>query len=246
MSSLKGNLKQRGRKQSTPVPVSAEDGALVQRPTTRIDQASPREMRIVQKIYESIPDGEVIEALQHSSDPKAVHLLRIMHDPAFDEVSFAVKCREAGMQPEKVWQMVISLHKLDGDIRVARRIPQIMESIANEAIPQTIDCPKCKGVGTVPNKEDGRDDCPHCGGLGQLLIPADNDARKMALEAAGVIGQRGPLIDARSVHMGGGGSSGGDVGAPDMTDWSRSTDHLFEERSAYHKPAAEEAETVDE
>lgn len=247
--SLKEKLKQRGKNKKQPVPISdpMPPALVTTRPTGSMAQASKNDIKVVQKIYESIPQEEIIEALQHSKHQGAVKLLEILHDPGFDNMSFALKCREAGIYPEHVWREVIALHKLDGDIRVARRIPQIMESIAEEAAPRVQQCPKCRGIGSLPPKKnsDERDECPVCGGQGSLIIPADTDARKLALEAIGVIGQKGPLIDARSVSISGGGGAG-DLGVPDMTDWSRSTDAEFEERHTYNRQSIPEGEVVDD
>ena len=196
----------------------------------------------IERVYKSVPHEELIEALQHSADPRADRLLEIMADSAYAQHSFALKCKAASMPPAEVWRIVIDLHKLDGEIRVARRIPRIMEAMAVDAMPHTVECMQCRGTGIGKPKKPSADampedsiaePCVKCFGQGKMLIPADPEARKQALESAGILGQRGPLIDARSIHMGGGGAQG--FQAPDMSEWSRSTDDAFEERGAYSK-----------
>ena len=214
-----------------------------------------REIRSVQRIYTSVPAEDIMEALEHSSDARMLRLADIMRDPAYDKHSFALKCRNAQLNPADVWQAVIQLHRLDGELRVARRLPQMLESIADEAIPQVAKCgaPGCKdGLVTKTGKGGGEPvttDCPKCDGLGQILVKADNDARKLALEVTGLIGQRGPLVDARQVHL-----SQTNVQLPDLSEWSRATDDIFEERGSPRRspppsppgavPTFEEAEVV--
>lgn len=204
-------------------------------PPSQSTALTRRQIQSVERIYKSLPGEDIAEALEHSSDPRMLKLLDIMNDSSYSKHSFALKCRNANLNPADVWSAVIQFHKLDGELRVARRIPQMLESIADDAIPRVLKCgaPGCKD-GQVTKNVKGQQvtaDCPKCSGHGQILVEADNDARKMALEVSGMIGQKGPLVDARQVHL-----SQTNVQLPDLSDWTRATDDVFEERGARPKP----------
>jgi hypothetical protein len=106
---------------------------------------------------------------------------------------------------------IVKEHKTaEGQIRLAMRIPQVMEDVAADALNTTEFCPKCQGVGTIvdqtkpPAKLDEDDPraealpvpitCPQCKGAGEIKKSGDQFARKLVFESAGLIGGRGPLV----------------------------------------------------
>lgn len=72
-------------------------------------------------------------------------------------------------------------------------MPRIMHNMTIDANPRMKPCRKCVGRGAA---EDGKI-CHYCNGTGQIEKQADNKAREMILESAGMIGKsaQGPLVN---------------------------------------------------
>lgn len=196
------------------------------------------EIRVAANLFARIPDDELRAALETCEHDGARRLLTILDDRAYAETSMAGKIRAANMTVAEVLRAITTMHDTDADLRVARRLPDIMEQMAIEAAPRLGPCSAChpealtaEDAMTVSTAEElaGEMACRRCGGRGVVIVDADNDVRKMLLEAQGKLGSKGPLVDARQVHMHGGRKF---AGAPDMTDWSRATDAAFEVRTA--------------
>lgn len=190
---------------------------------------TPGEVKAVKSLFDQIPRDELEAALQSSDDERAHKLYAILHDAGYDaqNMSMAMRIRAANLTVGETLKAITSLHRTDADLRVARRLPSIMERMAVEAEPHYVPCPRCSD-GSDEDVADAVADtlrgaekrCTRCRGRKVVLRPADNDVRKMVLEGAGVLGQKVPLIDARSIHVHG--------GVPDMTDFSRSSDESIE------------------
>ncbi len=198
--------------------------------TTRAAVPKPTRGMIsaVQRLFDGIPEPELIAALESSDDDRAFRLLTILRDSAYAHSTMLVKIRAAGMNVPDTLSTIMTMYKSDAALRVARRIPTIMEQMAEECIPHYVPCPKCglgeRSLDTAADVADALTDepkrvCTRCRGTRSILQPADNDVRKMILENQDLLGTKAPLIDARSVHI---------HGAPDMTDWSRSSDESME------------------
>jgi hypothetical protein len=138
-----------------------------------------------------------------------------------------------------VWNIVIDSRKLEARLRLSQSLSDIVQSVADAAVPQIMPCPRCKATGRT-GKGEKETECPKCDGIGQVLRPADKESQKMALEMGELLNQRVPLIAQQFNSYKGGGA---DAGAPDMTDWTRSTDPLFEEHG---RTGVTEAEVVNE
>lgn len=214
---------------------------------------TPGEARATQRLFERIPEDELRAALETCDDERAQRLLAVLDDPIYRRtaatggtatggtasgVNMSACIRAAGMSVPEVLKAIMSMHSADADLRVARRLPDIMEQMAAESAPRLVPCPQCQESARSVDEAvanvtaDVLTDatavrCRRCRNRGVIIQDADNDVRKMLLEAAGKLGVRGPLVDARSVTLVNG-RNARDVGAPDMTDWSRTTDTAFE------------------
>lgn len=171
----------------------------------------------IQKLFDRIQPDELTAALESSDAPNAQRLLEVMSDPVYAKQAMAMQLRAAGMSVNETLKAITSMYHSDAALRVARRIPAIMEQMAVECEPHEVVCPKCLGL------PDDDTVCPKCGGRQVVIVAADNDVRKMILENQDLLGTKAPLIDARQVHV---------YGAPDMTDWSRQSDDSMERRVA--------------
>ena len=189
--------------------------------------------------------------MESSDLPEAERLIKILDDPLYAKSSMAIRIRAAGFEGSfQVLDAITSMYRTDAGLRVARRLPGILESMAEEAEPHLAPCPRCSVGGvdeediadSVADKMNGKK-CPRCRGKRFVVVAADNDVRKMVLETQQLIGQRGPLVDARQLHLHSGGRA---VGMPDMTDWSRGSDAVFERQIPRQLPSEAEAQETRE
>jgi hypothetical protein len=203
--------------------------AVLRRPGATAKLAAPSRgaVNAIQRLFDGIPDDELRAALQSTDDERCSKLLEIMDDTAYAEHSMALRIRAAGLTVGETLKSITSMYHSDAGLRVARRIPAIMERMAVECEPHRVPCPKCSVDGgewdigeAVLDKLTGKKAvCARCRGKRTVQVPADNDVRKMILENQHLLGDKAPLIDARSIHV---------HGAPDMTDWSRGSDESIE------------------
>lgn len=201
-----------------------------------------RRTQAVQRLFDTVPQDEIVTALVESGDERAVRLAERLGDERLDRTKFARHCYAAGLRPVDAWNILVDSRKLEARVALSAKLPDIVGAVAEAAVPAIVKCRKCKGTGQIVAKgDDPPADCPKCDGYGEMLKPADKDSQKMALEMGDLLNQKVPLIAQQFNTYGRGG--GADLGAPDMTEWSRSTDSIFEEHTTTRK--AEEAELVD-
>jgi hypothetical protein len=207
----------------------------------------------VEHLFAQIPRDELTAALESSDDDRAARLRLMMDDPAWNgkrDGGMAVKIRACGLTVPETLKLITGMYRSDADLRVARRLPSILERMAIESEPHLVPCPRCS-AGTRDDIADGVYDelvddepkrgrrCRRCNGKKQVMKSADNEVRKMVLETQNLLGGKGPLIDARSVNI--------YSGAPDMTDWSKRSDDDFERNVPRLPPKPESTESeIDE
>lgn len=191
-----------------------------------------REANAVQRIFDTIPRDEIVLTLMESGDPQAISLAERMSDEKHRNKPLALLCFEVKMLPKTVWKLLIDSRRLEASIRLSSRLGEIVEAVADASLPQILDCPKCHGNQTVPGKKEGDPAvvCPMCNGVGSVVKPPDKDSQKMALEMGEMLNLKVPLIAQQFNSYQKGGSA--DAGAPDMSDWTRSTDAIFEEHGS--------------
>lgn len=210
--------------------------------TKRTDTANnaptARRSAAMQKVFEAIPREEILGALLDSGDERALRLAERLSDDKLEKTNFAIHCYAVHIAPKDVWNLLIDNRKLAVRLNLSERLDGIVQAVAAAAVPTVVLCPKCKGLKTVKTKDSEYQECPKCDGIGEILRPADKESQKMALEMGELLGVKVPLVAQQFNYMGGKG--GPEVGAPDMTDWTRSTDKIFEEHNVI------EAEVVKE
>jgi hypothetical protein len=193
----------------------------------------------IEEAFSRVPPEELLAALELSDDHRAERLLSVVTDAKYSTSSFATICRAADIHPRDAIRVIVDMYKTDSELRLARKSPEIMEALAADATPQVVVCPMCYGLKEItpetPKKgkkgpklaelsADQPDPepitCPMCAGRGTIIKPADQDARKLALDALGFTGKNTPTVAIQQNFTG---------TAPDMSKWSRNSDAAFEE-----------------
>jgi hypothetical protein len=218
--------------------------------------------RAVSEVFEQVPRNELTAALMRadlSGDRSLAKFAELLASPQHEDTDWAMLCQLSGATPRDVLRIIVESYTADGELVVARQLPRLLGGLAEAGIERIEDCAVCSEppgpgkVNIVTIDDDGREvtltaPCGMCVN-GRVVVPADLTAAKLALEAVGVIGQRGPAVAVQVNNNGGrrGGRGGAeDTGAPDMSEWSRSTDAVYEERRNSVVEEAEQVATVDE
>lgn len=184
----------------------------------------------LQRVFETIPLEEITGALVDSGDDKAVQLAERLQDGKFDRANLAKHCAAVRLQPREVWNILIETRKLSARLALSEKLVDIVDSVTDAAITKTAECPRCAGSGREVAPEDGSDApiCLTCGGAGRLVQPGDKESQKMALEIGEMLNVRVPLVAQQFNTIKQSGTVGS-TDAPNMSDWTRDTDKIFEE-----------------
>lgn len=210
------------------------------------------EQNAMQAIFSQIPRSEIAEVLARAPiefNKPMQKLLMLLGSAEHGASEWPTLCRHAGVAPAELMHTIVDTYLADTNLRISRHLPGVMEEMVKRGRDRVVDCPICydeesgKSLGYIitidakGNKKPSR--CLNCIN-GRISVAADKDAVKMALEVVGAIGQRGP---ATAMQFNFGSSKRGtmqDPNAPDMSEWTRETDSVFEERSQH----VQEAETL--
>lgn len=146
----------------------------------------------------------IIQALVTAPQSKEVrYVLGLLADPENQNRSLAKICQEAHILPGHLLELVEKGQKLAARVVagqiIAQGTPAVVRDVMQKAAPHELACPDCAGTGKitpdptekVPNPEP--QDCKVCRATGRLLYDADSDARKLALEMAGLTAKGGGI-----------------------------------------------------
>lgn len=154
-------------------------------------------------------------------------------------------CRLAGLNPAQLIAMVLDAYRSEASLVAARGIPQVMKAVVDAAVDRVADCYVCGGSGFVIEQVlseggqvvDRRLKCRNCL-LGKVRYPASFDAQRLAAEITGMTGKGVPqtAIQNNRYFFGQPPPRGAlppapDDAAPNLVDWTRSSDAAFELRN---------------
>lgn len=148
------------------------------------------------------------------------YFLGLLGDPDNDRLSLLELCRQADLRPGVVLDLVRQgLTAGSGVLAqyyIAKRTPAVVQDVMEKAAPYEDTCPPCQGTGSyTPDPTPDRpnpspEPCQACRGGGRLAFPADPDARKLALDLAGLLPKGGGIsITNQQVALASGGSAHG-------------------------------------
>lgn len=192
--------------------------------SSKLGTVNWRQSAAIQRVYEQIPQEEVIQALIDTGNDKAIQLAERLSDSKLSRMDLARHCAKVGMIPKEVWTILTESRRLALRLHLSEAVVPVVDAVIDQSVAKVIDCLKCKGTGKVQSA-DIEIDCTVCYGTGSIVRPADRESQKMALELGELLNQKVPMIAQQFNTFG----RTSDAGAPDMTDWTRTTDSLFEE-----------------
>lgn len=179
------------------------------------------------RFLEGISEPDLHQALAVDPKKKYQQALLMLTHPAYTralrrgsgkpgEWSITAVLKKVGVTLPELME-VYGRYRTSQAVRIAMdRSPTIISHTADDAENRSVPCPRCDGFGTLDldfSEEESSKKrkasvrtCPECDGTGKVIKSGDNEARKLVLEVAGIAGKKGPMVDARSIHMNGQGS----------------------------------------
>ena len=151
-----------------------------------------RHDRTFMKLSKMVDKQEWQDVLGHfPENAKAEKLLALLANPLFAKATIGKLAVMSGMPASELILLFTSAKKAEGIIRMGRKLPDVMEATADDALPHREVCPRCNGEKRFKVKGEERD-CGQCNGKGHVVVKGDLDNRKLVLEVAGLIGKRAP------------------------------------------------------
>lgn len=157
--------------------------------------SAPRKDVIADRLLEAMGADEMKDALGASSDPRALHLLRLMSDPRTRNNSIG-SLRTAAKLSRMDLVDIFRDHKLsEAMIGLISKTPELFNDVAGDAMSRSLPCRTCKGFQVIKDMDTGETvECTPCDGSGVEKVPGDKDARKIVFEVLGLTGKQGPLV----------------------------------------------------
>lgn len=151
---------------------------------------------------------KLLEALAFAeSTPLVSRLLGLLGDPEHDVLSLAQICARGNLTPGDLLaayrQAKLGIAQALATQAIADKLPEVTADVMLRATPHEVECPTCRGVGTIqpkPTKKDPHpepESCPTCQGQQYIGVLPDLDRQKVALD----LGQLIPKSPGVSVQM---------------------------------------------
>lgn len=213
---------------TTPAPRRAKSGlaALTSRKRPALSVEALAELNQLEELLGG--RQAIIAALVTAPQSEALTwMVGLLADPARADQSLALICAEARILPTDLLEALIlgkrARAKVYATHLATTNAGRIVNDIVVKAAPHEDRCYACKGTGKLPgiptpeDKDPAAPVCDTCNGVGRLHYPAEEDARKLALDLAGLLSKAGGGVaisitqQQKTLNLvgGGGGATGG-------------------------------------
>lgn len=147
------------------------------------------------------------ELQQALASCEQLHIQRFLNDlsnPKLSSRNITTLARRHNITPLELADLWRRHALAKGMLTIISGLPRLSEHLIEDSMSKMVYCQRCDGLGEVDYKDTVRV-CPACKGVGEIRIEGSSDARKMALEAAGIIGKKAntivnPVIHTQSVE----------------------------------------------
>lgn len=149
------------------------------------------------------------ELQQALASCEQLHIQRFLNDlsnPKLSSRNITALARRHNITPLELADLWRRHALAKGMLTIISGLPRLSEHLIEDSMSKMVYCQRCDGLGEVETKViDVMRVCPACKGAGEIRIEGSSDARKMALEAAGIIGKKAntivnPVIHTQSVE----------------------------------------------
>ena len=185
----------------------------------RLLPALPTKDQPLKDFIGNVDSSVIQQALVETGEEKALALATMMMNPT-ERRSFPTLCRACGVTLQQLNELWRKHNLALGMVKMASRLPKVMDDTAQDAESRYSLCPRCDGLGTVTRaiKDDSGNlreidgDCPQCHGAREVRVPGDSKARDLTFETMGLTGKTAPIL-AQQFIIGGDESFEGLIGA---------------------------------
>lgn len=159
--------------------------------TTALDKADRSAGAI--KAFEKALGGrhKVADSLLVDTNPAIQSFVKLLLDPDYDDLSLGQIAEQAGIALSDLLRSYRNATLIKAQIlavnEIAERLPQLARSAMENALPQEVSCPICRGTGFHPTKKDDRNnplECKLCAKTGKVLRQPSIGRQRLALEIA--------------------------------------------------------------
>ena len=202
-------------KRKPPAKLSAADLPIVPEPESaaliKAQTASERMKGYVDNLQDEAltklcSGPEIQSAMLRSRNPKMRELLAGLVSPRNASKSIARIARDNDVHFMDVMDMLRADAMERGTGAIVTAWPDLAADIVQDSKTQTGNCAECNGTGKIQlpaltGKKSSIRACRRCKGTGEITIPGNTEARKLALQAIGVIKSgSGPSININNVN----------------------------------------------
>jgi hypothetical protein len=167
----------------------------------RLVPRDPTQDKAMKEFWSHIDKDKMREALREAGEDKHLALAGLLLDPSYNG-SLSTACKDCGLTLNALNDLWRKHNMSEGLIRVAARLPKVMEDTALDAESKYEVCDRCDGEGSVERTRLVDDvmttvseSCPRCKGAREIRIAGDAKARDQVFEMVGLTGKaQGPLV----------------------------------------------------
>lgn len=147
----------------------------------------------------SVDHQDLMLALQTTDKPRFAVLRDKLRGARKLNWDLAEIFKDCGITLKDISDAYRAFKLIQGQVKMAQHLPDVMETTAKDAISKPDVCPRCDGEKEVDITDAegniiNRKVCPKCKGTGEITIPGLESARKLVFEASGMTGRNAPLV----------------------------------------------------
>ncbi len=150
---------------------------------------------------------------------EALHIQRFLADLSnlkYADRGIAYLARKHGITPNELADLWRRHATAQAMMNITGGLPKVAADIMEDSQSRYVNCERCDGIGDVVDERatnkakllrpEGEEAeliyrvCPQCSGECKVRVPGSSDSRKMALEAAGLIGKRANIITNPTIY----------------------------------------------
>lgn len=172
----------------------------------------PREGRHALEMTETVKAKHLAEMHLIGFDAGLLDVLNLQTDPRFKALNRAIRSvrtesfiqlmTACNVTLSDLEEITIDFAKRRGKIKMAKKIPEIMEKVANAALGIERVCDQCKGIGRIEDMAETFPICPACQGAGKVHSGGDIDSQKLTFEVMGMGPKSSPLVNLNMGYTG--------------------------------------------
>jgi len=164
-------------------------------------KSQPRHDQSFKTLEELTPRKDLGRLLGVSDDPRLIKFVGLLLSPSkpIQRRSLAKLASMCDLPYSELLRTISQSHVSEGILRMSAKVPEVMQSVAENACNRSGVCQECKGSGDVPDRRKGKRGeyrtCHICGGDGTVVKQGSIEAQKMVFESVGLTNRKSPLFN---------------------------------------------------